>query len=143
SYSAGRIKDIGAELNKPSLDWPDIGQWELEPYNNYVWLTSLGVKVVVLNYCAYHNRHILCDFVDSVPDVYQEEVRLGTVVGSGTPYINFDLNSMRSLHDFLCQEHNLDTDMMNTICGVIETELLDKLPIRHHKRSPLYGASAS
>lgn len=142
-YSAGRIKDIGAELNKPSLDWPDIGQWELEPYNNYVRLTSLGAKVVVLNYCAYHNRHILCDFVDAVSDVYREKVRLGTIVGSGTPYVNFDLKSMRSLHDFLCQEHNLAPDVISPICSEIETELLNKLPIRHHRSSPLYGTSPS
>lgn len=140
-FSGGRIRDIGIELRKPPLDWPDIGQWELEPYNNYVRLTSLGVKVAVLNYCAYHHRHILCDFVDAIPDVYREKVRLGTLVGSGTPYVNFDLKAMRSLHDFLCQEHNLDTDVISPICNGIETELLDKLPIKHHSSSPLYGTS--
>jgi len=31
-FSVGRIKNIGIKLQKPSLDWPDIGQWELEPY---------------------------------------------------------------------------------------------------------------
>lgn len=142
-FSAGRIRDIGIELRRPSLDWPDIGQWELEPYNNYVRLTSLGVKVAVLNYCAYHNRRILCEFVDAVSDVYREKVRLGTLVGSGTPYVNFDLKSMRSLQDFLCQVHDLDKDVVSTICDEIETELLDRLPIRHHRSSPLYGTSPS
>ena len=142
-YSTGRIRNIGAELNKPSLDWPYIGQWELEPYNNYMRLTSLGVKVAVLNYCAYHRRHILCDFVDAIPDVYREEVRLGTLAGSGTPYVNFDLESMRSLQDFLCQVHDLNQDVVSTICSEIETELLDRLPIRHHRSSPLYGTSPS
>jgi hypothetical protein len=140
-YSMGRIRDIGTGLNKASLDWPDIGQWEMEPYNNYIRLTSLGVKVAVLNYCAYHNQHILCDFVDAIPDVYREKVRLGTVVGSGTPYVNFDLKSMRSLQDFLCQEHNLDAGVISSTCSKIETELLNKLPIRHHRSSPLYGTS--
>jgi hypothetical protein len=142
-YSIGRIRDIGTELNKRLLDWPDIGQWELEPYNNYMRLTSLGVKVAVLNYCAYHGRHILCDFVEVIGDVYREKVRLGTVVGSGTSYINFDLNLMRSLHDFLCQNHELNEDMVSTSCNQIETELLDKLPIQHHRSSPLYGTSPS
>ncbi len=106
-------------------------------------LTSLGVRVAVLNYCAYHNRHILCDFVDAIPDVYQEKVRLGAIAGSGTPYVNFDLKSMRSLRDFLCQEHNLDADVIGPICNQIEIELLDKLPISHHRSSPLYGTSTS
>ena len=142
-FSASRIKDIGIELHKPMLDWRDIGQWELEPYDNYVRLTTLGVKIAILNYCAYHNRRVLCEFVDSISGVYREEVRLGTMEGSGTPYVNLDLKPMRSLHDFLCQEHNLDRDLISSICNEIETELLDKLPMRHHRKSPLYDTSPS
>ena len=106
------------------------GQIELDAYDNYVALQSIGVKVAVLNYIAYHDRLLLCDFIENIKALRRSEGKTETDTGSGTGYVNPDLNGMRTLLDFLVDIHGIDrgaiTQNFNNAC----TELRSRLPMK-------------
>ncbi len=133
-YSKNRIAEIASSANLPNLTSSDIGQMETDAYNNYTAIHSLGVRVAVLNYCAYHPRLLLCDFIENVRVLRQDRVTTQTMTGSRTPFINFYCGSMRSFQNFLIQEHSIkmnDHDY-EELCK----ELQEKLPITHASASP-------
>ena len=94
---------------------------------------------MVLNYCAYHSRLLLCDFVERVKPLYRDRVRSSTQQGSRTLFVNFDLNSMRSLDEFLASEHELDVEKLKSLLAVAARKLQAALPITHQRNSPLHG----
>lgn len=138
-YSRNRIEMIREKSPRKEIDWQDIGQWEAEAYDNYQALAKLGIRVVILNYCAYHDRLLVCDFVQRVTPLHRDQVRLTTTRGSRTPFINFDLNTMRSLEEFLVAEHDFDIEQVKPLCANVKQRLQIELPVTHHPRSPLYG----
>lgn len=133
-YSQKWITRIGREAGIPNLRGQDIGQMEADAYDNYRLIQSIGVRVVILNYCAYHERLLLCDYVENINILHHDEVTTQTLQGSRTPYVNFDCNSMRSLDEFILQEHNLAVgkETYNTT----RQELANRLPIKHNPNSP-------
>jgi hypothetical protein len=94
------------------------------------WVTT------VLNYCAYHPRPLVCDFVDRAAELGRFTVR-DTLTGSKTPFINLDLRELRSLEDFLVEEHRLERRLVKPHCDWIGRRLLARIPVTHHKNSPL------
>jgi len=138
-YSRNRIEMIRKRSPRKEIDWQEIGQWEAEAYDNYRALAKLGVRVAILNYCAYHSRLLVCDFVERVTPLYRDRVRSSTMRGSRTPFINFDLTSMRSLEEFLVAEHGFDIEQVKSLCANVKRRLQAELPVTHHPRSPLYG----
>ena len=118
-------------------NWPDIGQCEAEAYDNYVELNKIGVRVAILNYVAYHDRFLLCDFVDKVKELRRYFVTTDTETGSRTPYINFDVTPMRTIQEFLEEEHPIPSGSMTPYFEAMCSQLQRQLPTRHHRKSPL------
>lgn len=137
-YSPRRIAEIAERAGKESLDWPDIGQCEAEAYDNYMALSEIGVRVGILNYVSYHERLLLCDFVDKVTELYRDRVTTQTQTGSKTPYINFDVTPMRTLQEFLSEEHPIESHRIQAVFQEICSELQQRLQTRHNENSPLY-----
>lgn len=104
-YSPRRINMLRREASDSSLGAEVIGQMEQAPYENYLRLSQMNMQVAILNYCAYASQKLLCEFVEKIKVIHHDIVRLPTLRGSRTPFINFDLRSMRSLTNFLGEEH--------------------------------------
>lgn len=133
-YSLNRIAAIARDANIPNLTSEDIGQMETDAYNNYSAIQRLGVRVAVLNYCAYHPRLLLCDFVERIKVLRQDVVTTQTITGSRTPFTNFYCRSMRTLEEFLMQEHDIQVEAK--AYAELLTELQKELPITHALASP-------
>ena len=122
------------KCTQTTAGYPNRGQMELDAYDNYEALQSIGVKVAVLNYVAYHERLLLCDFIENIRVVRRSEGMTQTTTGSGTPFVNTDLNGMRTLLDFLvhthCINHNAITQNFDNACA----ELQSRLPVRRRGR---------
>lgn len=137
-FSQARIRQMGQAAGIPGLDWPDIGQMEADAYDNYLNLHEAGLRVVVLNYCAYHTRPLLCDFIHNIQILHRDVVTSETKKGSRTPFVNFYAPTMRQLSRFLYDEHGLKvTD--SAYSQAMQT-LATHLPITHHALSPLHSA---
>ena len=106
----------------------DLGQIELDAYDNYVALQSIGVRVAVLNYVAYHDRLLLCDFIENIEETYRSKGLTQTDTGSGTPFVNTDLTGMRTLLDFLVGTHGINRESITQNFDNARAELESKLP---------------
>jgi hypothetical protein len=137
-FSRGRISMLRRQSPRKDIDWPDVGQMEAEAYDNYRALADAGVRMALLDYCAYHERLIVCDFVERVTPLHRDQVRTATRTGSRTAFINFDLNAMRSLEEFIAAEHGFELRQLETLCARIKQVLQQELPVKHHYKSPLY-----
>lgn len=138
-YSERRIAQLRGRAAKQGLEWPDIGQWEASAYDNYKALQKIGVRVAILNYCAYHSRPLLCDFVDKATELGRYEVLTDTTTGSRTPFVNLDMREFRTLVDFLIEEHRLESNLQTLVrqlCDNAARRLLELLPVTHHRNSP-------
>lgn len=85
----------------------DIGEIHTSLYNNYVALKDLDVKVAILTYISYHDRLLLCDYIENVQALNPHEVGNEQTDGNGEPFVNFDITQMRTLKDFLIEEHRV------------------------------------
>jgi hypothetical protein len=133
-YKRERIAMIADAAHIPNLRAEDIGQMETDAYENYQRIHSLGVRVVLLNYCAYHPRLLLCDYIERIKVIWQGRVTTNTQTGSRTPFINFYCPSTRDFQEFLAQEH--DIHLNPQIYNAVLEELKDKLPVKHLSDSP-------
>jgi hypothetical protein len=137
-FSRGRINMLRQQSPNKDIDWPDVGQIEAEAYDNYRALADAGIRMALLDYCAYHERLIVCDFVERITPFHKSHVQTATPTGSGTPFINFDLRAMRSLEEFIAAEHGLELRQLDPLCARIKQVLQQELPVKHHFKSPLY-----
>ena len=137
-YSPKRIGEISTSAGK-ELDRLDIGQCELDAYENYVALNQIGVRVAVLNYVAYHQRLLLCDFIENIKELRRDQVTTATKTGSRTPFVNFDVNPMRTLDRFLVDIHGVDSETVTSYFDDACVELKGLLPKKEHKKSQFYG----
>ena len=142
-YSPNRIKQIGERAGIELLDQNDIkqyrlnlGQCELDAYDNYVALSEIGVRVAILNYVAYHHRLLLCDFIENIKELRRDKVTTATISGSRTPYVNFDVNPMKTLDNFLVEIHGVNHDTVTSYYNDACAELKASLPKYEHKNSP-------
>lgn len=139
-WSPNRIREISEKAGLPppnKLRWEDIGQLEAAAYDNYMALKKLGAKVAVLNYVAYHERLLLCEFIENITEIGRYTVRNKDTKGSGEPFINFDVTQMRTLEDFLIQEHRVIPDYIVPMIQAACRELEEKIPVEHDSNSPL------
>lgn len=130
-YSTQRISSLQAQARMKELTSEDVGQWEASAYDNYQALQSIGVRVAILNYCAYHPRHLLCDFVEKAQVLNRSEVQTETLTGSRTPFVNPYLRALRTLAEFLVGEHSLEEQLathVRLLCESVEQKLLEALP---------------
>ena len=135
-YSSRRINQIAKQANNPSLSWEDIGQCESDAFDNYAALSEIGIRVAILNYIAYHERLLLCDFIENIEELHRDQVTSATQRGSRTPFVNFDANPMKTLQEFLTETHEMPNDSIAPLFGFACSELQQQLPIKHHPRSP-------
>lgn len=108
--------------------YPNRGQMELDAYDNYAALHDIGVKVAVLNYVTYHDRLLLCDFIENIEVVRRSEGLTQTSTGRwGTPFVNTNLNGMRTLLEFLVDIHSINrgniTQNFDNACLELKTKL--------------------
>ena len=99
-YSQGLINQITRKAKTQPFSWRNIGRCEQEAFDNYVALNQMGIRVAVLYYIAYHERFLLCDFIENIEELDRSGGSVGRGRGSRTPIVNFDANSMRSLPRF-------------------------------------------
>lgn len=104
--SASRLAEL-RRASRPDLQFEDVGQWEAAAYDNYLALASLQINVCVLNYAPFHPRPLLCESIRRVKPLYRSPGVGTTLKGSRTPWINFDLGTLRSLDQFLHDVHGL------------------------------------
>jgi hypothetical protein len=94
--------------------------------------------VAVFNYCAYHGRLLLFDYIENIKVFFRSKVRSATLTGSRTPFMNFDANSMRTFEEFISQVHGLPMENLEKLSAPLRQRLVENLPILHHQFSPLY-----
>lgn len=121
-----------------NVRWQDIGVIHTTSYDNYVKLQSIGVKVAILTYIAYHERLLLCDFIENIEELRRAPVAF-TDKGSGKDVINFDASQMRSLEEFLADNHGVAPHNIAPRIQQVCSELQHLLPVEHDRGSPLYG----
>jgi len=131
-YSTKRISMLRFRAADSSLEAEAIGQIEKAPFENYLRLNQMRIKVAILNYCAYADQVLLCELIERIKVIHRDVVQTTTFRGSRTPFVNIDLRSMRSLTNFLCEEHPqlnrsiIEKEVTNTI-----HKLRESLPIIH------------
>jgi hypothetical protein len=140
-FSERRIELIRAAARnsdpQSNLSWQEIGQMEADAYDNYIALhRQLNLNVAVLTYCAYHERVLLCDFIQNFFVLHRDAVRGQTTTGSRTPFVNFSYTNLRSLRRFIYDVHGirLDEKSYEQLCG----DLSARFPVTHHADSPLH-----
>jgi hypothetical protein len=131
-YSPRRINMLRLRASDSTLKAEAIGQMEQAPFENYLRLKVMRVRVAILNYCAYADPKLLCELIERIKVIHRDVVQTTTLRGSRTPFVNIDLRSMRSLTNFLCEEHpSLGRDIIEE--GVANTiiRLGENLPVIH------------
>ena len=115
----------------------NIGEIHTSSYDNYVALKDLGVKVAILTYIAYHNRPLLCDYIESIEaiDTYEDENEQADI--NGERFVNFDVTQMRTLEDFLVKEHRIIRANIAPKIQAACNELVDEIRVDHDSESPL------
>jgi hypothetical protein len=78
----------------------DIGQIEIASWDNCISLTENGIDVAMVIFCPYHPRPLLCDFPDNEL-VMRRDKSIDTEKGSGTSYVNIDLQQFRTFQGFM------------------------------------------
>ena len=132
-----RLKQqISQKAGKP-VEFADIGVIHTASYDNYAALQKIGVKVAILTYIAYHDRHLLCDFIETIKPLRRAPVAY-TEIGSGKDVINFDASQMRTLEEFLVQTHGLPAASIAPQIQRARAKLQKKFPIQHDPGSPHY-----
>ena len=131
-YSPRRINMLRLRASDSTLEAEAIGQMEQAPYENYLRLSQMNIRVAILNYCAYASQKFLCEFVEKIRVIHHDVVRLPTLRGSRTPFINFDLRSMWSLTNFLSEEHpRISREIIGTRVASTLGRLEETLPVIH------------
>ena len=111
----------------------DIGRCEQDAYDNYVLLGKMGIRVAILYYVAYHEKPLLCDFIENIEEIDRSDGLVGKG-DSQTAIVNFDNRSMRSLP--LSDTHEIPIDIVAPYYQSTVKELLKRLPIRYHRNDP-------
>lgn len=127
-----RINKLRRLASDPTLSSDVIGQMELGAYENYDKLHGMNVRTAALTYCAYAvaDKMLTCEFVENMKILFKGHLTTQTMTGSGTPFVNFDFRSNRSIVDFLCDEHTLDQGLVNEVARASLDQLTKQLPPR-------------
>ena len=132
-FHESEVNRVREAANDPTLTSTTIGQWEALAYDNYCALHSIGVRVAILNYVPHHHRPLLCEFIQNVALLRRYAVKAKPGAGSGTPNVNVGLRSMRSLDEFLCQEHGIDEVVVGPLVGALAEDLMRSMPVRPYR----------
>ena len=119
-----------------NVKWEDIGVIHTTSYDNYAKLQEIDVKVAILTYIAYHDRLLLCDYIETMEELRRAPVAF-TDKGSGKDVINFDASRMRTLEQFLADTHGAAAANIAPQIQMARTQLQQLLPVEHDRGSPL------
>jgi len=118
------------------LQW-DSGQIEADAWDNYMNLTSSGLRVAILVYCPYHARPLLCDFPNNDWLTQARSVVQQSQTGSRTDYCNISLPKIRTFMDFMDAEFSVPVDtsipLVKSVLDLAKTDPL--LAITHANAS--------
>ena len=116
------------------------GQIEADPWENYLRRVKDGQRLAILNYCSYHPRPLLCDFVKPEWQVTHRREVGYTEDGSWTDFYNTDLNLMRTFEQFMLDEFGVPIEVsLPLIRNALGAALLhDRLKTKHSRRNPKY-----
>ena len=134
-WSQRLIGQISRNAGRP-VDWKDIGVIHTTSYDNYAKLQEIDVKVAILTYIAYHDRLLLCDYIETMEELRRAPVAF-TDKGSGKDVINFDASRMRTLEQFLADTHGAAAANIAPQIHQACIELQRLLPVEHDRGSPL------
>jgi hypothetical protein len=101
-----RCKDRGLKFEP--MEAEHIGQMEANASDIYSRLASIGIRVAVLNYCAYASPPLRCDFIERYDPLTPRAIVRPPRAGSGTPFVNFDIRPVRTLRKFISDEFAFD-----------------------------------
>ena len=135
-WSRRLIREISRNAGR-NVRWQDIGVIHTTSYDNYVKLKEIGVKVAILTYIAYHDRLLLCDYIETMDELRRAPVAF-TDKGSGKDVINFDASQMRTLQEFLVDTHGAAAAHIAPQIQRARSELQQRLPVEHDRGSPLH-----
>lgn len=128
------LNRVRAAAGDPTLTRDVIGQWEGFPYDNYMALHGMGVRVALAYWVPHHARRVLCEFIENVKVVRRGTPQTKSARASGTSYVNIDLRTMRSLAEFLCAEHAVDHSAIDPLIGSMVRRLEHELPVVPYTR---------
>jgi hypothetical protein len=110
----------------------DIGQVKASSWDYYKMLSELlGLQIVLLTYCPYHSRPLLCEYV--LDELLVDDK--AKACSSNAAYYNTRLTEMRTFEEFMLDEYNIEADMSDFYAEAREHPVL---PICHHPAS-VYG----
>ena len=115
-----------------------MGQIEANAWENYTDLYKIGVKVVITVFCPYYHRPLLAFFPDD-PFVIRGKTNVKQSFGSGTPYVNIDLDRAMWFHDFIGDELGISKEIVCSLLGASFWDGLksnDLLKVKFHPRAP-------
>ena len=104
-----------------------IGQVEALAWQNYCDLAEIGAKVIVCIFCPYYKRPLLASFPNNNL-VFRNRTEVKSSLGSGTPYVNVDLEKFKWFHDLISEELGIPKE---EVC-----RLLDENFWRELRRNP-------
>lgn len=115
-----------------------IGQVEANAWENYIDLQKIKVKVIVCVFCPYHKRPLLCSYPKDELAI-RNKTFVKTSLGSGTPYINLDLEKFEWFHNFISRELGIPKEV---ICKLLNDEFWGELrknkflQVKYHPNTP-------
>ena len=118
----GAIEKIRIQAGRSTLRREQIGVVEREAWDNYTNVYPADRTIIEMA-CPYNPRILLMEWVAKLSPLFRYS---GSVnyksEGSGTPHVNIDLDSMRTVPEFLAQEFGRppDTVSFNAVCEEIK-----------------------
>jgi hypothetical protein len=100
----GRIEQLKRISGMDDLTKENVGPVETAAIENYQNLSRIGVKIVLIVYCAYNKNKLLAEWEDKLAIIYKGKVEIGAGNASFTPYTDINLDKMRSFDKFLQDE---------------------------------------
>lgn len=120
----------------------DRGQIEADPWESYLRRVRDGQRLAILNYCSFHPRPLLCDYVTDRWQVAGRQQVGRTTTGSRTDFYNTHLQLMRTFDQFMLDEFGVPLEVSlplvrNALVAILREPLLQT---RHDRGSSFFGS---
>ena len=71
---------------------------------------KIGIEVALIIFCPYHSRPLLCGFPNN-EWVIKRDTPKSTATGSGTPFVNIDLQQFRDFSSFIQERFDVPIEL--------------------------------
>jgi hypothetical protein len=107
-YKDDRVETLKMLSGIDTLTKKNIGAIETSAINNYKNLNKyLGVKILLVVYSPFHGRSLVANWIENIPIVHQDDVRIGEGNASNTPYTDVNLDDFKDIRLMLYNEFNI------------------------------------